>query len=94
MRPQFLENDDTGQCDGCGFYPKAEIRIAEFPEPAMIDEAFPIAVNDVVHRIYLEDPPVCFRYHLEAPKDGRPPKTELDQHSDELADVFKEDDEG
>lgn len=94
MRSQFFENDDAGQGDSGGFYPEAEVRIAEFPEPAMIDEAFSIAGNDVVHRVQLEDPPVCFRYHLETPEDWCAPEAELDEHGDELADVFEEDDEG
>ena len=94
MRPQFFENDDAGQCDDCCFYPEAEVRITEFPEPAMIDEAFSIAGNDVVHRVQLENPPVCFRYHLEAPKDGCAPEAELNQHGNQLADVFEKDDEG
>ena len=57
------------------------------PKPFVINETLPITFNEIIRRIQLQDEMKLLRYHLQIPKNRRAPKSELQNHRDELPDI-------
>lgn len=60
------------------------------PEPGLVDEAFPVAFDDVVDRVQLDQVHGPGGEPLRRPEDRRHPEGELEDHVDDLAGVPQE----
>jgi len=95
VRPEALEDDGAEDEDGAGDQPEIEgHHVVPFPEPDMVDEALPVAFDNVIDRIQLDHVQILHRQDLRRPEDGGHPEKELDDHADDLPHVAEEEDDG
>lgn len=63
-----------------------------FPEPDLLDQAVPVPLDNVDHRIELEVRKILCRHQIDRPEDRGPPEEKLQPHGNQLPHVAEEDD--
>lgn len=95
MRPEPSENHCSQNEDAAGNNPVVKGQhVVLLPEPDLVDEAFPVALHQVIDRVELDQVRVFGREDLGRPEDGGEPESELEDHGHQLSHIAQEDDQG
>ena len=94
MRPQPPEDDCPEDKGDAGDDPEIGGQfVVPLPEPDVVDEALPVAFDNVVDRVELDHVEILGGEDLGGPEDRRHPEEKLDHHADDLPHVAEEDDD-
>jgi hypothetical protein len=89
MGPQSSKKERPSNKDQHGHDPEIGGQFIVFPEPYFINKTFPVPFNNIKSWVYFKEGMVFFRNHFDRPEDWREPKTELKDHTHDLANILE-----